>query len=176
MCWSATSRQSVGGIAGVAAVQNLPTSGAHAVSWNYGGVHQVGPLEAFALGDRFASERADPLGEPAGLTGMHDFGALFLRDDPISPGDKAIGTSLSCDTGRSAIHRRVVVGKYLKTVTTRGDRNAESVPSWGICLPRAARLKNFEGHARSAGCACSGAATPSRGRRCVRAAGRCPAR
>jgi sulfopropanediol 3-dehydrogenase len=42
------------------------------------------------------------------------------------------------------------VGKYLKTVTYQEIDDAESSAELGRICGRAARLENFEGHARSA--------------------------
>jgi sulfopropanediol 3-dehydrogenase len=137
-------------------LQNLPTSGVAAVSWeNYGEVHLVDTLEeAFALGDRFASEHVQILtAEPRrALTEMHDFGALFLGEMTcVSFGDKAIGTNHVLPTlGAARYTGGLWVGKYLKTVTYQEIDNAESSAELGRICGRAARLENFEGHARSA--------------------------
>ena len=137
-------------------LQTLPTSGVAAVSWeNYGEVHVVDTLEeAFALGDRFASEHVQILtAEPRrALTEMHDFGALFLGEKTcVSFGDKAIGTNHVLPTlGAARYTGGLWVGKYLKTVTYQEIDNDESSAELGRICGRAARLENFEGHARSA--------------------------
>jgi sulfopropanediol 3-dehydrogenase len=110
--------------------------------------------EAFALGDRFASEHVQILtAEPRrALTEMHDFGALFLGEMTcVSFGDKAIGTNHVLPTlGAARYTGGLWVGKYLKTVTYQEIDNAESSAELGRICGRAARLENFEGHARSA--------------------------
>ena len=137
-------------------LHNLPTSGVAALSWErYGEVHLVDDLkEAFALGDQFASEHVQILtAEPRrALTEMHDYGALFLGDKTcVSYGDKAIGTNHVLPTlGAARYTGGLWVGKYLKTVTYQEIDNAESSAELGRICGRAARLENFEGHARSA--------------------------
>lgn len=137
-------------------LENLPTASVASVSWeNYGEVHLVDTLaEAFALADRYASEHvqiltADPR---AALTGMRDYGALFLGEKTcVSYGDKAIGTNHVLPTlGAARYTGGLWVGKYLKTVTYQEIDNTESSAELGRICARAARLENFEGHARSA--------------------------
>ena len=135
---------------------NLPTSGVAAVSWEkFGEVHLVDSLEeAFALADRYASEHVQILtAEPRqALTEMHDYGALFLGEKTcVSYGDKAIGTNHVLPTlGAARYTGGLWVGKFLKTVTYQEIDNAESSAELGRICGRAARLENFEGHARSA--------------------------
>lgn len=137
-------------------LENLPTKAVAAVSWeNHGEVHLVDSLEeAFSLGDKFASEHVQILtAEPRrALTEMHDYGALFLGDKTcVSYGDKAIGTNHVLPTlGAARYTGGLWVGKYLKTVTYQEIDNAESSAEFGRICGRAARLENFEGHARSA--------------------------
>lgn len=137
-------------------LQNLPTSAVAAVSWqNHGEVHLVNSLEAaFALGDRVASEHVQILtAEPRrALTEMRDYGALFLGEKTcVSFGDKAIGTNHVLPTlGAARYTGGLWVGKYLKTVTYQEIDDADSSAELGRICGRAARLENFEGHARSA--------------------------
>lgn len=137
-------------------LQNLPTSAVAAVSWqNHGEVHLVDSLEAaFALGDQVASEHVQILtAEPRrALTEMRDYGALFLGEKTcVSFGDKAIGTNHVLPTlGAARYTGGLWVGKYLKTVTYQEIDDAESSAELGRICGRAARLENFEGHARSA--------------------------
>jgi sulfopropanediol 3-dehydrogenase len=137
-------------------LDNLPTADVASVSWQkYGEVHVVDSIEeAFALADRYASEHVQILtAEPrAALTGMRDYGALFLGEKTcVSYGDKAIGTNHVLPTlGAARYTGGLWVGKYLKTVTYQEIDNAESSAELGRICARAARLENFEGHARSA--------------------------
>ena len=137
-------------------LQNLPTSHVAAVAWrDHGEVHIVETLdEAFSLGDRYASEHVQVLtAEPRrALTEMHDYGALFLGEKTcVSFGDKAIGTNHVLPTlGAAKYTGGLWVGKYLKTVTYQEIADGESSAELGRICGRAARLENFEGHARSA--------------------------
>jgi sulfopropanediol 3-dehydrogenase len=137
-------------------LQNLPTASVASVSWDkHGEVHVVDTLdEAFALADRYASEHVQILtAEPrTALTGMHDYGALFLGEKTcVSFGDKAIGTNHVLPTlGAARYTGGLWVGKYLKTVTYQEIDDAQSSAELGRICGRAARLENFEGHARSA--------------------------
>jgi sulfopropanediol 3-dehydrogenase len=137
-------------------LQNLSTGAVAAVSWeNYGEVHLVDTLEeAFALGDQFASEHVQILtAEPRrALTEMHDYGALFLGEKTcVAFGDKAIGTNHVLPTlGAARYTGGLWVGKFLKTVTYQQIDDAASSAELGRICGRAARLENFEGHARSA--------------------------
>ncbi|OBJ43906.1 histidinol dehydrogenase [Mycolicibacterium mucogenicum] len=137
-------------------LQNLPTSAVAAVSWqNHGEVHLVDSLgAAFALGDQVACEHVQILtAEPRrALTEMRDYGALFLGEKTcVSFGDKAIGTNHVLPTlGAARYTGGLWVGKYLKTVTYQEIDDAESSAELGRICGRAARLENFEGHARSA--------------------------
>lgn len=134
---------------------NLPTNGIAAVSWaNHGEVHLVDDLDAaFALADQFASEHVQILtAEPRrALAQMRDYGALFLGERTcVSFGDKAIGTNHVLPTlGAARYTGGLWVGKFLKTVTYQEISNDESAAEMGRISARAARLENFEGHARS---------------------------
>jgi sulfopropanediol 3-dehydrogenase len=135
---------------------NLPTNAIAAVSWaQHGEVHLVDTLdEAFALADRFASEHVQILtAEPRrALTQMRDYGALFLGEKTCVPfGDKAIGTNHVLPTlGAARYTGGLWVGKFLKTVTYQEIVDADASAEMGRISARAARLENFEGHARSA--------------------------
>lgn len=137
-------------------LENLPTAGVAALSWaDHGEVHLVETIEdAFALGDRFASEHVQVLtSEPRrALAEMHDYGALFLGEKTcVSFGDKAIGTNHVLPTlGAARYTGGLWVGKFLKTVTYQEIDDAQSSAELGRLCGRAARLENFEGHARSA--------------------------
>ncbi len=137
-------------------LENLPTSAIASVSWrDHGEVHLVDTLEeAFALADEFASEHVQILTEEPrrALAEMHDYGALFLGEKTcVSFGDKAIGTNHVLPTLKAARYTGGLwVGKYLKTVTYQEIVEAESSAELGRICGRAARLENFEGHARSA--------------------------
>jgi sulfopropanediol 3-dehydrogenase len=137
-------------------LENLPTASVASASWDrHGEVHVVDTLEdAFALADRYASEHVQILtAEPRrALTEMHDYGALFLGEKTcVSYGDKAIGTNHVLPTlGAARYTGGLWVGKYLKTVTYQEIDDAESSAELGRICGRAARLENFEGHARSA--------------------------
>lgn len=137
-------------------LQNLPTNGIAAVSWeNHGEVHVVDSLsDAFALADRYASEHVQILTEEPrrALTEMRNYGALFLGEKTcVSFGDKAIGTNHVLPTlGAANYTGGLWVGKFLKTVTYQEIEDAASSAELGRICGRAARLENFEGHARSA--------------------------
>lgn len=137
-------------------LQNLPTNGIAAVSWeNFGEVHLVDTLEeAFAEADRYASEHVQILtADPRrALTEMRDYGALFLGERTcVSFGDKAIGTNHVLPTlGAARYTGGLWVGKFLKTVTYQEINNDASSAELGRISGRASRLENFEGHARSA--------------------------
>jgi sulfopropanediol 3-dehydrogenase len=137
-------------------LENLPTAGVASVSWEqHGEVHVVDTMEeAFAMADGHASEHVQILtAEPrAALTGMRDYGALFLGEQTcVSYGDKAIGTNHVLPTlGAARYTGGLWVGKYLKTVTYQEIDNVDSSAELGRIAGRAARLENFEGHARSA--------------------------
>ncbi len=134
----------------------LPTADVAGVAWeNHGEVHLVDTVDdAFALADRFASEHVQVLTEEPrrALESMHHYGALFLGDKTCVPfGDKAIGTNHVLPTlGAARYTGGLWVGKYLKTVTYQEILDADSSAELGRIAARAARLENFEGHARSA--------------------------
>src|SRR4029077_19152404 len=136
-------------------LQNLPTNGIAAVSWeNHGEVHLVDTIEeAFAVADRYASEHVQILpAEPRrALTEMRDYGALFLGERTcVSFGDKVIGTNHVLPTrGAARYTGGLWVGKYLKTVTYQEVTDEASSAALGELCGRASRVELFEGHARS---------------------------
>lgn len=137
-------------------LQNLPTRAIAAAAWrDHGEVHLVDTIEdAFALADTFASEHVQILtAEPRrALLEMHDYGALFLGEKTcVSFGDKVIGTNHVLPTlGAARYTGGLWVGKFLKTATYQEILDAEASAELGRVCGRAARLENFEGHARSA--------------------------
>ncbi len=137
-------------------LMDLPTAAVASASWNdHGEVHLVDTLdEAFALADRYASEHVQILtAEPRrALHEMHDYGALFLGERTcVAYGDKAIGTNHVLPTlGAARYTGGLWVGKFLKTVTYQEIDDADASADMGRICARAARLENFEGHARSA--------------------------
>jgi sulfopropanediol 3-dehydrogenase len=79
--------------------------------------------EAIALADEYAPEHlevhADEDELDAYLTGLHNYGSLFLgREATVTYGDKAVGTNHVLPTARGARYTGGLwVGKFLKTVT-----------------------------------------------------------
>ncbi|MFQ6331771.1 histidinol dehydrogenase [Nocardia sp. NBC_01009] len=137
-------------------LESLPTRAVAEVSWrNHGEVHLVNTLEdAYRLADAFASEHVQVLtSEPRrALESMRDYGALFLGEKTcVSYGDKAIGTNHVLPTlGAARYTGGLWVGKFLKTVTYQEIVDPVASAELGRVTGRAARLENFEGHARSA--------------------------
>ncbi|NDZ79999.1 histidinol dehydrogenase [Streptomyces sp. SID10853] len=133
----------------------MPTGRVAGAAWrDHGEVVVVdGQDEAFALADTYASEHVQIFtAEPRdALTGMRDYGALFLGQDTCVPyGDKVIGTNHVLPTmGAARYTGGLWVGKYLKTVTYQEVRDKASSALLGEICGRASRLENFEGHARS---------------------------
>ncbi|MFE2374366.1 histidinol dehydrogenase [Streptomyces sp. NPDC059398] len=133
----------------------LPTGKVAGAAWrDHGEVILVeSQEEAFALADTYASEHVQIFtAEPRdALTGMRDYGALFLGQDTCVPyGDKVIGTNHVLPTmGAARYTGGLWVGKYLKTVTYQEVRDKASSALLGEICGRASRLENFEGHARS---------------------------
>ncbi|MFF1360015.1 histidinol dehydrogenase [Streptomyces sp. NPDC058297] len=133
----------------------LPTGKVAGAAWrDHGEVILVdNQEEAFALADTYASEHVQVFtAEPRdALTGMRDYGALFLGQDTCVPyGDKVIGTNHVLPTmGAARYTGGLWVGKYLKTVTYQEVRDKASSALLGEICGRASRLENFEGHARS---------------------------
>ena len=109
--------------------------------------------EAFAVADSFASEHVEVLTESPRLAlgAMKNYGALFLGEGTcVSYGDKVIGTNHTLPTrGASRYTGGLWVGKYLRTVTYQEVTNPASSVELGRLCGRAARVEQFEGHARS---------------------------
>lgn len=133
----------------------MPTRDFAGPAWrDHGQVIVVDDLdEAYALGDRFASEHVQILtAQPReALEKMRNYGALFLGEGTcVSYGDKVIGTNHTLPTRGAANYTGGLwVGKYLKTVTYQEVVNPDSSAQLGRLLGRAARVESFEGHARS---------------------------
>jgi len=133
----------------------MPTKDYAQPAWeNHGQVHLVDSLDnAYILADSFASEHVQVLTENPreALTAMRHYGALFLGEQTcVSYGDKSIGTNHVLPTkGAARYTGGLWVGKYLRTVTYQEVRNRDTSAEIGRLTGRAARVENFEGHARS---------------------------
>ncbi len=138
-----------------ALLPGLATSDLAGPAWrDHGRVLVVDDLdEAFAVGDRFASEHVEVLtAEPRrALSAMSNYGALFLGAGTcVSYGDKVIGTNHVLPTrGAARYTGGLWVGKFLKTVTYQEVTDDASSALLGEVCGRAARVELFEGHARS---------------------------
>jgi sulfopropanediol 3-dehydrogenase len=133
----------------------MPTRDYAEPAWrNHGQVHVTRTLEdAFALADTFASEHVEVLTENPrrALTAMRNYGAIFLGAGTcVSYGDKVIGTNHVLPTrGTARYTGGLWVGKFIKTVTYQEVSDAGSSAALGDLCGRAARVEQFEGHARS---------------------------
>ncbi len=133
----------------------LPTRDFAGPAWrDHGQVIVVADLdEAFRRADGFASEHVQVLtAEPRrALTQMSNYGALFLGEGTcVSYGDKVIGTNHVLPTrGTARFTGGLWVGKFLKTVTYQEVVDPQASAELGRLCGRAARVENFEGHARS---------------------------
>ncbi|RDL31063.1 Histidinol dehydrogenase [Venustampulla echinocandica] len=136
-------------------LRDMPTAQLAGTSWvNFGEVAVVESLdEAYRLADKYASEHVQILTkEPrAALEKMTNYGALFLGERTcVSYGDKVIGTNHVLPTrGAARYTGGLWVGKYLKTVTYQEVTSDKASGELGRLCGRAARVENFEGHARS---------------------------
>ncbi|OBT54715.1 hypothetical protein VE04_04238 [Pseudogymnoascus sp. 24MN13] len=136
-------------------LKDMPTRELAGTSWrDFGEVAVVGNLDdAYKLGDTYASEHVQILTrEPReALEKMTNYGALFLGEKTcVSYGDKVIGTNHVLPTrGAARYTGGLWVGKYLKTVTYQEVKSAKASGELGQLCGRAARVENFEGHARS---------------------------
>src|SRR3954469_13228554 len=136
----------------------FPTRGVAGRAWKaHGSIPVVGSdAEAIELSDRIASEHLEVQVEPAKLDfyrlRLRNYGSLFLgAEATVAYGDKAVGTNHVLPTlGAARYTGGLWVGKYLKTVTYQEIDNVDSSAELGRIAGRAARLENFEGHARSA--------------------------
>jgi sulfopropanediol 3-dehydrogenase len=101
----------------------------------------------------FASEHVQILtaNPREALSHMRNSGALFLGEGTcVSYGDKVIGTNHVLPTRGAACYTGGLwVGKDLKTVPYQEALDTDSSASLGELCGRAARVKLFEGHARS---------------------------
>lgn len=121
---------------------------------DFGAVHVVGNIDdAYALADDYAFEHVQILTQQPreALEKMRQYGALFLGEETcVSYGDKVIGTNHVLPTrGAARYTGGLWVGKYLRTVTYQEVTNQESSAFFGELCGRAARVEQFEGHARS---------------------------
>ncbi|KAG9570650.1 histidinol dehydrogenase, partial [Aureobasidium melanogenum] len=133
----------------------LPTAELAGTSWrNWGEVAVVETLEeAYKLADIYASEHVQILTENPreALVKMKNYGALFLGGRTcVSYGDKCIGTNHVLPTrGAARYTGGLWVGKYLRTCTYQIVDDDKASGQLGLLCGRAARVENFEGHARS---------------------------
>ncbi|THW38442.1 histidinol dehydrogenase [Aureobasidium pullulans] len=133
----------------------LPTAELAGTSWSkFGEVVVVEDLEkAYTLADVYASEHVQILTENPreALVKMKNYGALFLGDRTcVSYGDKCIGTNHVLPTrGAARYTGGLWVGKYLRTCTYQIVEDDKASGELGLLCGRAARVENFEGHARS---------------------------
>lgn len=138
-----------------ALLPGMPTRDLAGRAWNdYGEVHVVRTLdEAYALADSYAFEHVQILtAEPReALAKMSHYGALFLGEGTcVSYGDKTIGTNHVLPTRNAARYTGGLwVGKYLRTVTYQEVNDRGTSALLGEITGRAARVEQFEGHARS---------------------------
>ena len=134
---------------------DLPTADFAGPAWNdHGQVAVVDDLDsAYELADIYASEHVQILTEVPreALQKMTNFGALFLGEGTcVSYGDKVIGTNHTLPTrGAAKYSGGLWVGKYLKTVTYQEVTDQAASSALGELCGRAARVEQFEGHARS---------------------------
>ena len=91
---------------------------------------------------RIAPRQVKP--REAGLTVVADRGMAMHRLEDVIEAGRLLPT-----LGAARYTGGLWVGKYLKTVTYQEIDNAESSAELGRICGRAARLENFEGHARS---------------------------
>jgi len=134
---------------------DMPTADFAGPAWrDHGEVIVVDSLdEAYALADDYASEHVQVLTEHPreALEKMRNYGALFLGEGTcVSYGDKVIGTNHTLPTRGAANYTGGLwVGKYLKTVTYQEVTDTAASAMLGQLCGRAARVEQFEGHARS---------------------------
>ena len=109
--------------------------------------------KAYTLADVYASEHVQILTENPreALVKMKNYGALFLGCRTcVSYGDKCIGTNHVLPTrGAARYTGGLWVGKYLRTCTYQIVEDDKASGELGLLCGRAARVENFEGHARS---------------------------
>ncbi|KAL5042083.1 hypothetical protein BDW71DRAFT_217273 [Aspergillus fruticulosus] len=133
----------------------LSTADVARVSWkHHGEVIVVDSIqEAWKLADEYASEHVQIFTRRPrdALENMTAYGALFLGENTcVSYGDKVIGTNHVLPTRKAARYTGGLwVGKYLRTVTYQEVKSEEASGELGRLCGRAARVENFEAHARS---------------------------
>jgi sulfopropanediol 3-dehydrogenase len=133
----------------------MPTRDYAEPAWrDHGEIVVVADIDAaYRLADEYASEHVQIMtSEPRrALEVMRNYGALFLGAGTcVSYGDKVIGTNHVLPTRRTArFSSGLWVGKFLKTVTYQQVRDPAASAELGRLCGRAARVENFEGHARS---------------------------
>ena len=138
-----------------ALLPTMPTADMAEPAWReYGVVEVVDSLDdAFVLADAYAYEHVEVLTEAprVALDRLRNYGALFLGEGTcVSYGDKVIGTNHVLPTrGAARYTGGLWVGKFLKTVTFQEVSNPDSSAMLGRVCGRAARVEQFEGHARS---------------------------
>jgi sulfopropanediol 3-dehydrogenase len=111
--------------------------------------------EAITLADEYAPEHlevhADDDELDAYLTGLHNYGSLFLgREATVTYGDKAVGTNHVLPTARAARYTGGLwVGKFLKTVTYQRltDEGTRRIAPAAAAI---AEAEMFMGHAITA--------------------------
>jgi sulfopropanediol 3-dehydrogenase len=136
-------------------VVDMPTADYAAPAWrDHGEVILVDSLDAaYVEADQIASEHVQILTERPreALARMRNYGAIFLGEGTcVSYGDKVIGTNHTLPTGGAANYTGGLwVGKYLKTVTYQEVTDQRASVELGELCGRAARVEQFEGHARS---------------------------
>ena len=133
----------------------LPTRDFAEPAWREHGQVIVVPdlAAAYRRADEFAFEHVQILtAHPRqALEAMQNYGALFLGEGTcVSYGDKVIGTNHVLPTrGNARFTGGLWVGKFLKTVTYQEVVDPAASAALGELCGRAARVENFEGHARS---------------------------
>ncbi|KAJ5598858.1 Histidinol dehydrogenase [Penicillium hordei] len=133
-------------------LKGLSTADVAGVSWaQHGEVIVVDWVEeAWKLGDEYASEHVQIFTRRPcdALDNMTAYGALFLGENTcVSYGD---WNHHVLPTRKAARYTGGLwVGKYLRTVTYQEVRNDVAGGEFGRLCRRAARVENFEGHARS---------------------------
>ncbi|WP_156759888.1 histidinol dehydrogenase [Microbacterium karelineae] len=133
----------------------MPTADYAGPAWaDHGEVVVVEDLDAaYALANDYAFEHVQVLtANPRdALAKMRNYGALFLGEGTcVSYGDKVIGTNHTLPTrGAAKYTGGLWVGKYLKTVTYQEVTDPATSAALGELCGRAARVEQFEAHARS---------------------------
>jgi sulfopropanediol 3-dehydrogenase len=136
-------------------LSGMPTADLAGPAWcDHGEVVVVEDLTAaWKLADGYASEHVEVLTKNPrdALSAMKNFGALFLGEGTcVSYGDKVIGTNHTLPTrGTAKYTGGLWVGNYLKAVTFQEITDISASARLGELCARAARVEQFEGHARA---------------------------